>query len=75
MHTNSVLCRLFADLVQTLSRVNVFHCNAAAQPAGGHHPLLRGLRSRGGSAMAAESYAYMGEAEVVGAGAALRVLD
>jgi hypothetical protein len=57
MHTNSVLCRLFADLVHALSRVNVFHCNAAARPAG---------------AMAAGSYAYLGEAKVVGAGAALQ---
>ena len=34
-------------------------------------PFLRWLRSRGGSAIAAGSYAYLGEAEVVGAGAAL----
>jgi hypothetical protein len=39
MHTNSVLCRLFADLVQTLSRVTVFHCYAAARPAGAHRPF------------------------------------
>ena len=71
MHTNAVLCRLFADLVQTLSRVNVFHCYAAARPAGTHRPFLRGLRSRGGSAMAAGSYAFLGEAMVVGTGAAL----
>jgi hypothetical protein len=71
MHTNSVLCRLFADLVYTLSRVNVFDCNAAAGPAGAHRPFLQGQRSRGGSAMAAGSFAYLGEAEVVGAGAAL----
>jgi hypothetical protein len=71
MHTNSMLCRLYADLVHTLSRVNVFHCNAAARPAGAHRPFLRGLRSRGGSAMAAGSYAYLGEAEVVRPGAAL----
>ncbi len=68
MHTNSVLCRLFADLVHTLRRV---HCSAAARPAGADRLFLRGLRSRGGSAIAAGSYAYLGEAEVVGAGAAL----
>jgi hypothetical protein len=61
----------FADLVHTLSRVNVFHCNAAVRPAGAHRPFLRGLRSTGGSAMAAGSYAYLGEAEVMGAGATL----
>ncbi len=71
MHTNSVLCRLFADLVHTLSRVNVFHSYAAAQPAGAYGPFLLGLRSTGGSAMAAGSYAYLGEAGVVWAGAAL----
>ena len=75
MHTNSALCRLFADLVHTLSRVNVFHCNAAARPAGAHFPFLLWLRSRGGSAIAAGSYAYLGEAEVVGAGAALLISE
>jgi hypothetical protein len=68
MHTNSVLSRHFADLVHTLSRVSL-QCSSAT--GGGHLPFLRGLRSRGGSAMAAGSYAYLGEAEVVGAGAAL----
>jgi hypothetical protein len=38
---------------------------------GAHCPFLRWLRSRGGSAIAAGSYAYLGEAEVVGAGAAI----
>ncbi len=65
VHTDSVLYRLFADLVHTLGRVNVIHCNAAAaRPAGAHW-------SRGGSVMAAGSYTYLGEAEVVGAGPAL----
>ncbi len=40
MHTDSLLCRYFADLMHTLCRVNVFHSNAAPRPAG---PLsLRG---------------------------------
>jgi len=65
MHTNSVLCRLFADLVHTLRRVNVFHSNAAARPAG---PGVGPLPNRGGCAMAAapRSYAFLGEAAVAG---------
>ncbi len=42
MHTHSVLCRLFADLVHTLRRVNVFHSNAAPRPAGAHAPFFEG---------------------------------
>jgi hypothetical protein len=38
MHTDSVLCKLFADFVHTLSSVNVFHSNAAGRPAAAHHP-------------------------------------
>jgi hypothetical protein len=53
MHTDSVLCRLFADLMHTYSRVNVFHSNAAPQPVGAHHSFLRGQSSRGGGAMTA----------------------
>ncbi len=79
MHTNSVLCRLFADLVQTLSRVNVFHCYAAARPAGGRRPFLRGRRSRGCGALAATaagSYALVGDAEAAaGAATATTTLD
>jgi hypothetical protein len=70
MHTDSVLCRLFADLVHTLRRVNVFHSNAAARPAG---PGGGRLPNRGGGAMAAapRSYAYLGEAAAAARGPAL----
>jgi hypothetical protein len=55
-------CTLFFDVLQTFFRL---------LPELIDRPFLRGLRSRGGSAMAAGSYAYLGEAEAVGAGAAL----
>ncbi len=42
MHTDSVLCRLFADLVHTYRRVNVFHSNAALRLAGAHHSFFEG---------------------------------
>jgi hypothetical protein len=71
MHTNSVLCRLFADIVHTLSRVNVFHSNAAARPAWGRRLFLRGRRSRGElAATAAGSYALVGDAGAAGGAAA-----
>ena len=71
MHTNSVLCRLFADIVHTLSRVNVFHSNAAARPAWGRRLFLRGRRSRGElAANAAGSYALVGDAGAAGGAAA-----
>ena len=73
MHTNSVLCSLYADLVHTLSRVIVFHSNAAARPAGGRRPFLRGRRSRGGGGLAttaAGSYASVGDAAAAGGAAA-----
>jgi hypothetical protein len=72
MHTYSVLCRLLADLVHTLSRVYVFHSNAAARPAGGRQPFLRG-RSRGGGALAATAagtYALVGNVGAAGGAAA-----
>ncbi len=79
MHTDSVLCRLFADLVHTLSRVIVFHSNAAARPAGGRRPFLRGRRSRGGGALAASaagSYALVGDAAAAaGAAATTKTFD
>ncbi len=34
MHTDSLLCRHFADLMHTLCRVNVFHSDAAPRQAG-----------------------------------------
>ena len=71
MHTNSVLCRLFADIVHTVSRVNVFHSNAAARPAWGRRLFLRGRRSRGElAATAAGSYALVGDAGAAGGAAA-----
>jgi hypothetical protein len=76
MHTDSVLYRLFEDLAHTLLRVNVFHSDAAARPAGAHRPFLRGRRNSGGGAMAAAtagSYALVGDAAAA-AGAARAVL-
>ncbi len=79
MHTDSVLCRLFADLVHTLSSVIVFHSNAAARQAGGRRPFLGGRRSRGGGALAATAagcYALVGDAAAVaGAAAATTTFD
>ncbi len=42
IHNNSVLCRLFTDLVHTLSKVNVFYSNAAARQAGSVGPFFVG---------------------------------
>ena len=54
MHTNTVLCRPFAEIVPTWSRVNMFHSIAAARPAGAR------LEGEGGdSAMTA----FEGEAQ------------
>jgi hypothetical protein len=64
MHTNSVLCRLFADLMHTLSRAaNGFHSNAPLT-VWARWPFLRGLKSSGGYALAAtatSSYARAAE--------------
>jgi hypothetical protein len=70
MHTDSVLCRLFADFEHILRRENVFHSYAAPRPAG---PGGSPLPNRGGGAMAAApgSYACLGEAAVAVAGPAL----
>ncbi len=42
MHTNSVLCRLFADLVHTLSSVIVFHSNEQRDRRGAVGPFFEG---------------------------------
>ncbi len=49
MHTDSVPCRLFADLVHTLRKVNVSHLNAPGRsgPRGGASALLGEVAAAG----------------------------
>ncbi len=53
MHTYSVLYGLFADLVHTLSRVNVFHSSAAALLAVGRRPAEAAFEGEAAATVAA----------------------
>ncbi len=58
MHTNSVLCRRFADLMHTSSRAaNGFHSNAP-HTVWARWPFLRGLKSSGCALAATTTSSY-----------------